>query len=156
MLLALSSLVVTDREQVIAACHRLGSLVEDGDVRAIDRMLADDFEAQGFDRFTFVERLERGLTQYRVSDVSLRKFEVIFPREDVGVIEFHATARVRSANLIREWVASSWRLTFREVGDRWLVTRIMSAPTSPFTLSVTVNVSWGASWLRNELAWLSP
>ena len=132
LLLVISSLVVTARERIITACEHLAASVEARDVAAIQRTLADDFEAEGLDRDAFIRRLERELTRYRVWDVTLRQFEVTFPREDVGVVEFHATARVRSADIVHEWVASRWKLTFHNRSSAWQLARIKAIPSSPF------------------------
>ncbi len=134
LLLTLSSVVVTARERIIAACEHLAASVEAGDLPAIEQMLADDFEVEGYDRDAFVERVEQTLTRYRVWDVNLRQFEVSFSRKDVGVVEFHATAHVRSPELVHDWFASRWRLTFHRKGDTWRLTGIRSIPTPPLNL----------------------
>jgi hypothetical protein len=134
VLFTLSLVVVTPRERIIAACEHLAASVEAGDVSAIDQMLADDFEVEGLDRDAFIERVEQTLTRYRVRDISLRQFGVTFPRKDVGVVEFHATAHVRSPELVHDWLASRWRLTFRRNGDTWRLTGIKSVPAPPLNL----------------------
>ncbi len=142
LLLGTSALVVTDAERIIEACEYLAARVEAGDVSAIEHMLAEDFEAEGLDRDAITNRLERGLTRYRIWDVSLGRFEVTFPRWHEGVAEFHATARVRSAELVHDRLASKWRLTFRKRSDAWQLVGIESLPTPP------LNLDRLRSWLR--------
>lgn len=124
LLLVVSSLLVTDRERIILLCEQLAEDVEAHDVAAIDRRLAEDFRIDGHDRTEFLDRLEGTLSRYRVWDVKLRSFQVSFPRPDVATATFHATARVRSEDLLYEWIAASWKLTFVRRGESWLVTGI--------------------------------
>jgi len=129
VLMLASSVVVTQREQIIAVCEELGGFVEDGDVDAIGKRLAGNCQAENLDRAAFLSRVEDTLTRYHVWDVNLRSFETSFPTDGACVVEFHATARVRSNDLPYEWFSSRWRLTFRSIGDSWLVTKIKPLPT---------------------------
>ena len=129
VLMLASSVVVTQREHIIAVCEELGGFVEDGDVDAIGQRLADACEVEDLDRAAFLSRVEDTLTRYHIWDVSLRSFETSFPTDGACVVEFHATARVRSSDIPYEWLASRWRLTFRRTGDSWLVTNIRPLAT---------------------------
>ena len=134
LLLITSVLVVTPREQIINLTRTLAGHVDDPNLRAIKLLLADDFHAGDFDRDTFLDRLEPALTKYRIDDPRLRWFQVSFPESDVGVVEFHATAHVRSPEVLYDWIASRWRLTFRREGEQWLLTEVESLPTPPLNL----------------------
>jgi hypothetical protein len=129
MLMLVSSVVVTQREQIIALCEDLGGFVEDGDVDAIGKRLADACEVEDLDRDAFLSRVEDTLARYHIWDVGLGSFETTFSSDGACAVEFHATARVRSNDIPYEWFASRWRLNFRRIGDSWLVTKIKPVPT---------------------------
>lgn len=117
----LSHFVVTSREQIIRLCHNLAGSVEAGDIAAIRRRLAYDFKTDSYDLVEFIDHLTETLTHFHVEDSRLYGFDVTFPNPDVGVAEFHASARVRSPDLLYESLASHWRLTFRRTGGTWLL-----------------------------------
>jgi len=129
VLMLLSFVVITQREQVIAVCNELGAFVEGGDVDVISARLADDCVAEQLTREEFLDRVHDSLTRYRIWDVSLRGFETTFSDSESCAVEFHAAARVRSQDLPYDWLASRWRLAFRREGDSWTVTNIKSLPT---------------------------
>lgn len=128
-LLLLSVVVVTPRERIIRLCCNLAAVVEAGDVAAIGKHLADDFEAAGFDRPEFLDRVEQSLTRYRVNNASLRGFDVAFPREGEGVAVFNAVCSVRSADAYFDRLASRWRVTFRGRSRSWRVMKVEALPT---------------------------
>jgi len=128
-LLVLSVVVVTPRERIVGLCRELTRLVEGGNVAAIGGHLADDFEAAGLDRDDFLERVTEALTNYRVTDARLSRFEVKFPQERVGIAEFQAVCWVRSADKYQDRLLSRWRLTFRGQGRDWKVRGIEALPT---------------------------
>ena len=134
LLLILSIVVVTSREQIIELCEDLARHVDKGDVAAIDPRLAADFEAGQLGRDEFVDRLERTLTRYRVDNPELRGFVVTFPAKDVGVAEFRASASVRSPELIYDRFTSRWRATCRRSNGEWKVTKLESLPTPPLNI----------------------
>jgi hypothetical protein len=127
--LVLSVVVVTPRERIIRLCRELAALVEVGNVGAIDAHLAEDFEAAGFDRQEFLERVTETLTNHRVDDARLSRFVVTFPGGRDAVAEFHAVCRVRSSNAHQDRLLSRWRLTFRGQGNVWKVGEIEALPT---------------------------
>jgi len=129
LMIVVSSLLVTNRETLIAICTELGAAVERGDVRAIGSRLHEECYAEGLDREEFLRRAEQTLIRYRINDVQLRRFEVTFPEENVGIVEFTAIAHVRSADIPYEFFTSRWRLTFRKSADSWLAARIEALPS---------------------------
>ena len=142
LLFTASVLIVTPREQLIRLCADLSSHVDDGNVAAIEQRLAGDFEAGHLDRAAFIERLEDTLTQYRIDNPRLQGFQTTFPDADVGIAVFHASARVRSPDLVYDWIVSRWRLHCRRSVDGWQVIKLESLPTPP------LNVSLVEDWLR--------
>ena len=130
VLLLLSIIVVTPREEVIGICRDLAAAVELGDPGAIGKHLAEDFEAAEFSRFEFLDRVEQSLTRYDVDQARLRNFEVSFPRRNEAVAVFNAACRVRCVDAFFDRLASRWRLTFRDDGRTWRVTKVEALPTA--------------------------
>ena len=124
LLVALSASVVTPRERIVELCEGLAGFVDDGNVRAIGLRLTDDFVHEEYDRPAFLARVERFLTEFHVDDPRLSGFGVELTDANHGTVEFHASARVRSPDLVYDWIASRWRLTVQQVGDEWRVSRI--------------------------------
>ena len=122
---------MTPRERIIQLCEELAEFVDEGNVTAIGLRLTDDFVLEDYDRQTFLARVERSLTEYRVDDPRLSSFRVELSDSDNGTVEFHASARVRSQDLVQDWVPSRWRLTVRKVGGEWLVSRIEALSVGP-------------------------
>ncbi len=131
LLIGLSLWVVTPREQIVQMCEGLVGFVDNGNIKAIDLRLTDDFVLENYDRKAFLARVERSLTEYRVDNPRLSSFRVELSDSDHGTVEFHASARVRSQDLVQDWVPSRWRLTVRKVGDVWLVSRIEALSVGP-------------------------
>ena len=142
LLFIASVLIVTPREQLIQLCMELSGYVDDGNVAAIERHLASDFEAGRLDRNGFIKRLEQSLSRYRVDDPRLRRFQVSFPEAHRGTVVFQASARVRSPDLVYDWIVSRWRLHCRRTADRWQVIKLESLPTPPLNMSLVED------WLR--------
>ncbi|RME40537.1 MAG: hypothetical protein D6788_03125 [Planctomycetota bacterium] len=129
-----SLMVVTPRERIIRLCHRLGRYVDDGQVERIAAALSEDFHTDNNeDKTTFLERLRRTLTDYAVDQPHLRRFDVTFDSPDEAAAAFDAYCSVRGENVYRDRLYTRWRLTFRRVSDRWLVTSVepLPAPLSP-------------------------
>ena len=126
-----SYLVVTDRERIVSLCRDMAEAVEAGDMPAIRRKLASDFEARDLNGAEFIERLEQTLTLHHVIDPALRNFEVTFPVDNQGAVTFNATCRVQSAEGYFDRLPSRWRLTLRKTGHTWEVTTIETIPVPP-------------------------
>lgn len=128
LLPAISRIVVTPRERIVQTCHELANLVDRGDVAGIDLYLTDDFQAEGLDRFDFIEQLESALARYHVDDPRLRRFDVAVAGGD-AVAVFDAVCSVRSADACFDRVASRWRVTFRQRAGSWRIASIEAIPT---------------------------
>lgn len=124
LLIGLSVWVVTPRERIIQLCEGLAGFVDEGNIKAIDLRLTDDFVLEDYDRQAFLARVKRFLTEYRVDEPRLSSFRVELGDSDHGTVEFLASARVRSPDLVQDWFPSRWRLTIRQVEDEWRVSRI--------------------------------
>lgn len=134
LLLALSFLVTTPRERVMAECRWLARAVDDGNMEALAAGLDDHFEAAGMDRREFLSRVERVLTRARVDDVRLSDMAVRIIAPDQAVAEFQASGRLRSEQAYFDWLTSRWRVTFRRSDERWRVTTLESLPVPPWNV----------------------
>ena len=131
LLIGLSVWVVTPEERLVQLCEELAEFVDEGNLTAIGLRLTDDFALEDYDRQAFLAHVERSLTQYRVDNPRLSSFGVKLSDAVHGTVEFHASARVRSPDLVYDWVPSRWRLTVRRVGDEWRVSRIEALSAGP-------------------------
>lgn len=131
-LIALSAVVVTQRERVIDLCRELASLVDLGDVDAVAPLLSEDFAAGELDREAFLRRAKEKLTRFDVNDPRLRGFEVNFGEPGHAVVVFHAVCRVRSPDAYINQFPSRWRMSLRSGGRTWKVTKLEALPT-PFS-----------------------
>lgn len=127
---ALSVLVVTQREEIIATCHAMALAVDDGDVAAIAAFLDETCVVGGLSREAFLERLEDVLTRFRVDQPRLRGFEVVADPAGGTVAEFTASAQIRAVEGVWDRVPTQWRVSLRRVGHAWRVTGIDSIPVT--------------------------
>lgn len=128
LLPAISQVVVTPRERIVQICRELADLVDRGNVAEIELYLTEDFQAQGLDRFDFIEQLETALARYRVDDARLRRFDVAVAGDD-AVAVFDAVCSIRSVDAYLDRVATRWRLTFRHTAGSWRIASIEAVPT---------------------------
>ena len=129
LLITISISVVTPGEQIITICRELAHAVEQADVAGMDRRLDDDFEAVDLNRGAFVDRVERTLTRWHVQDARLYRFSVTFPQPERGVVEFNTSCFIDALDVTHQRLLSRWRVTFKQSGRAWLVTRIEVVPT---------------------------
>jgi len=142
VLLLMSTVVVTQREQITILCRTLARHVERGEVPEIADHLDTEFEAADLDRAGFVQRLEPALKRFGIRNLRLSRFEFTFPRNDEATVELSATCNVRTADAFFDRVPSRWRLTFIRRARDWYLTSIEAVP-SP--LSPVRNVR---DWIR--------
>jgi len=129
VLLALSTVVVTQREQLIALCRKLAVHVERGEVRQIAEHLNAKFESGDLDREAFVERLEPALKRFNISNLYLSRFEFDFDDADHVAVELSATCNVRTADAFFGRVLSRWRVKFVRRAGEWYLTSVEVIPT---------------------------
>jgi hypothetical protein len=125
----LSVVVVTSRERVIGLCRDLAKMVDRGDVAGIGPHLANDFVAGGLGKDDFLIRVEQQLSQYRVDDPSLRRFETTFPGRGQAEVVFDASCTVRSVDNFVSRLPSRWRVRMIARDRRWLLTQVEALPT---------------------------
>lgn len=129
VLLLLSTVIVTQREQITALCRKLTGHVERGEVRQIADHLDTPFEAAELDRNAFIERIEPALKRFGITNLRLSRFEFTFTGDDKATVELSATCNVRTADAFFDRVPSRWRLNLvRRAGD-WYLTSVEAIPT---------------------------
>ncbi len=134
LLIGVSVVVVTPREEIIAACLDLARAVDDGDVPGLAANLADDFEAGALDRRDFMARLEGSLSRVRVDRPRLRRFEVTLADPYHAVVVLNAMVQIRSAEGVSARLPSRWRLAFRRSAAGWKLINVESVPIPPLNL----------------------
>ena len=120
--------VITPREIIHKLCFQLAELVQKGNADAVASHVDDTFEAAGYDRETFTERVKTAIQRYSVTDIRLQRVEIRFPQKDRGVAWFDATCVIRSSEMQYETILSRWQLTFIRRLDRWKLTHIKALP----------------------------
>jgi len=134
ILLSMSALVVTTREQVVAVCHDLARYVEDGNAAAVIARLTDDFRADGMDRSQFEQRLTDAMVRHRIDHTRLSAFDVSLPAPDRAIAEFDASGLVRGDGLLMDRVLTRWRLSFRSEAGGWRLEGAETVPTPFFPI----------------------
>jgi hypothetical protein len=134
VILLLQKVVTTEREAIIRLCRGMAGYAEKGDVPAIARCLAPEFEAADLDVDRFLERLENRLTKYSVERPRLSDFDVSIDNAKRATAVFMGSALVRGAESYGTQLTARFRLTFRKSDDRWLLVEIqvLPSPLSPF------------------------
>lgn len=132
LLMTLSTLVVTTREQVVAACHDLAHHVEHRERDRISAMLSDDFRAADLDRDAFVERTDAALSRFAIKQLRLKRFAFSAEADGRSTVAFSATCQVRTTDAFFDRVPSRWELGFKRGTDGWKVSSIRALP-APFS-----------------------
>jgi hypothetical protein len=134
VLLVVQTVVVTDRERIIALCNSLAAAVENGKIAAVAEHLAPDFRSDGVDRDRLLADLTRLLTRVHVEETQLSNFRVSFA-DGQAHAEFDAACRVMAGGYVEGGVGTSWRLTLRQTNETWQVLAIELVPTPFFPFS---------------------
>jgi hypothetical protein len=133
-LVAADWFIETPRERIASICHDLARLVDDGDVKEIERRLASDFATDGMDREAFLDRLNTALSRMRLDQVRIRNVNITLESERQSSATFNANCNVRSADGFAAALPSRWRLRFAKHGEQWLLQQAESIPVPPLNL----------------------
>lgn len=128
LLESLSILVVTPREQIQRLCSELVNLIQDQDSEGFVEHIDHSFEASGYDRDRFVDRVKPAIERILLSDIQLKRLEVQLPEENKGVAEFDVDCVVQTAEMPYRPILSRWRLTLIRREDQWKVVHIKALP----------------------------
>lgn len=130
VLLVISKLVVTSREQIAGVCDEIANRVELADVDGVGRYLDANLSAADFDREQLLHELERVLRTYRVSNATISGLELVAV-QPAHVVEFAASCDLASRDGDLGRLPTRWRVTFRRAPDRWTITSIETLPVPP-------------------------
>lgn len=128
LMIAVQSLVTTDRERIVLVCRQLASAVEDADTDRLADYLSDDIIAQSaqgtaLNKTALLARLSEMLNKYHVEELRLRDIDVEFDESTVQV-RFRAICRVVAQSSIYPRIVTSWLLHLDSSEQGWRVTRI--------------------------------
>jgi hypothetical protein len=121
LLLALQAVIKTDREQLIALCRALARHAEEGDVDAIGRLVAPQFETEGWDRDDLLGRVEEALKKVHPENSKLSAFQLTFEGADRATIQFLASARIYGQYSSGGRQPSRWEIRLRRDGGEWKI-----------------------------------
>lgn len=124
----LSFLVVTPREQIQRLCVDLVNLIQQKDSDGFTDYIDDSFEASGYDRDRFVDRVKPAIERYSLNDIRLQRLEVQLPEENKGVAEFDVDCVIQTAEMPYRPILSRWRLTLIRKNDQWKIVHIKALP----------------------------
>lgn len=130
--LAINSMVVTDREQISQVCYELARLVDHGDVPGMGGHLSTDFAAENLEREEFLKHATSTLTSTRVDSVHLSRMAIELGERATGTAVFNVSCTIRTADGFAAPLPTRWRLRFKRVNGRWLVSGIESIPIPPY------------------------
>lgn len=131
LLVVVQALVVTERERIVAVCHKLARAVEAGDVDGFGAHIADGFADGSIDRDRLLASLTRALARVRVEEARLSGFKLSVDGAR-GQVDFQAGCRLVAADFIDGRVLSRWKLSFVLLGGEWRVIAIQPVPTPTF------------------------
>ena len=128
LLESLSILVVTPREQIQQLCSELVNLIQVQDSDCFVDHIDHSFEASGYDRDRFVDRVKPAIERIQLSDIQLKRLEVQLPEENKGVAEFDVDCVIQTAEMPYRPILSRWRLTLIRKNDQWKIVHIKALP----------------------------
>ncbi|MDP6636309.1 MAG: hypothetical protein QGG42_15520 [Phycisphaerae bacterium] len=115
---AISTLVVTDREKIRAACDEIAQSVNIKDVAGVERFLDKDFSGrdQYETRKKAVQWLRRSLKEYGITNVA---FKILSLNIQDDLATMVVLGIIESDILPRMW--TKWRVVWRKRSTGWLV-----------------------------------
>ncbi len=125
-------MVTTERERLSIVCDALVKAVDVGDVAAIELRVSDSFDAEGYDKESFMALVNRGLERVDIEDASMTgdSFEI---NGSHAVVIIRADCFVNMEGF-HQRLPSKWRLTFEKIGDEWKLIEVtpISTPVFPY------------------------
>jgi len=126
MVFTVSTLIVTDREQIRANCEKIVKAVNNRNMLIVEHFLDKDFAGQGRyeTRKQAITRIDRDLEEYRVTGVAYRIL-------DLNVRDNLATMVIRS-DITSKTIPTmrlNWRVIWIKRSKGWLVYKIKGPST---------------------------
>lgn len=113
-----STLVVTDREQISAATDEIITALNNRDMLVVEHYLDDEFAGKrGYStREKAIKWLSSNLKQHRISDIR-HKILDLKVRDDLANMALRSDMKTGTVGLVR----LNWRVIWIKRSDRWLV-----------------------------------
>ncbi len=120
---AVSRLVVTDRERIIASAGQIAAGLSEGDTMAVEKYLHKDFASRRWDdRDRAVAAAERALEDYGLRRVKVYRMNVQVSNDRA---EMHANTIVEYAGGLGVGKASLfWHIVWERSGKKWKIIRV--------------------------------
>lgn len=134
MLLAVSTFVVTPREQIQALCRSLAQHVEANRPDALAGFLADDFQSDELDRDRLIQLLSSSLTRYQVRHSRVDADDVTIEPDGSWTVEVAASCEVSGGSEFAGRLPTRWRLTLRHGADGLRIVEAKPIPVAPLHL----------------------
>lgn len=125
VLFILQYLVVTDREAIEAMIRALAHAVDDGDMAAISQHLDETFISQGWDKETFLARVDQTLQRWEIDEAGVSGFKIEFA-DGGAAVTFRAYCDLRSESNAQPNVMSRWKVHCIRRADVWKLDQILS------------------------------
>lgn len=124
VLLAVQSLVTTQREHAARILTAIERGVPRADVKPLEASLTRTFLASQLARDDFIDLAQRRLQEFRVNNVRRMSLSI----EDAAPERFVALAAyqcdIDHPDFGSGWLATGWRITFTRVGGEWRIDAI--------------------------------
>jgi len=131
-LFIVQSLVVTDRERILAQMNAFVAAVEAEDRAAIERLIDDDYSSDGMNREDMVAFLVESLERVDIFDTRLRRRDVTIDG-DRADLNLGALATVRIKGGTADFHQGRWKIAWHH-SDEWRITALtpVEIDTIPF------------------------
>jgi len=128
MVFAVSTLIVTDREQIRANCAEIAKAVNSRNMLIVERFLDKDFAGQGRypTRDKAIDRLARDLEEHRVTGVELRILN-LNARDQLATMLVRSDVTSDTIPVMR----LNWRVIWIKRPTGWLVYKTKGPVTGP-------------------------
>jgi len=125
-------LIVTDREKILAQLDAFVAAITAEDRPAIERLIDDDYSADGMNREDVIAFLAESLERVDIFDTRLRRRDVTVTGDTAG-LDLGAMATVRIKGGVGEFHHCRWRIDWR-LRDAWRITALtpVEIDTIPF------------------------
>jgi len=123
-----STLIVTDREQIRASCAEIVQAVNNRNMLIVEHFLDRDFAGEGRyeTREKAIARLARDLEEYRVKGVEYRILK-LNARDDLAIMAIRSDVRSETIPVMR----LNWSVVWIKRSEGWLVYKVKGPLTKP-------------------------
>lgn len=130
LLVAVQTLVHTDRERLTEAVQAMARAVDEGDMDAFSRYVAPELTWRGGGRREFLDDVTSRLTTTQIDGARLSQVRASVTG-DTATVSFTAVCDLRNGRGDQDRVVSFWRLGFVRTAGRWLMNAVLDARIHP-------------------------